>query len=175
MIYKWIYKTKDNFDDILLYSDGEYLTRVCFVSSKNKFNQSENEIKNLPIFKETCRWLDSYFNGQNPKFIPKYKLNNLTSFRKEVIDIISTISFGKTMTYNDIAKIIAKNRGIKRMSSRAVGNAIGWNPIGIIIPCHRIVGSNGNLTGYNGGIKNKMALLTHEQNDMQKFFIPKNK
>ena len=100
-------------------------------------------------------------------------MNNLTPFRKEVIDIINTITFGNTLTYKDIAEIIAKKRGMKRMSSQAVGGAVGWNPICIIIPCHRVVGSSGNLTGYGGGIKNKIALLTLEKNDMTKYFVPK--
>ena len=124
------------------------------------------------IFKKTSKWLDVYFKGNVPDFTPKYKIENLTPFRKEVIDIINEIPFGKTLTYNDIAKIIAKKRGIEKMSSQAVGGAVGWNPICIIIPCHRVVGTNGSLTGYGGGIKNKVALLTLEKNDMSKFFVP---
>ena len=104
---------------------------------------------------------------------PKYKINNLTPFRKQVIDIMNTIPYGKTLTYSDIAKIIAEDKGIKRMSSQAVGGAVGWNPICIIIPCHRVVGTSGNLTGYGGGMSNKVALLTSEHIDMSKFFIPK--
>ena len=86
---------------------------------------------------------------------------------------MNTIPFGKTITYNDISKIIAEKRKIKRMSSQAVGGAVGSNPICIIIPCHRVVGTNGSLTGYGGGIKNKVALLTHEKNDISKYFVPK--
>ena len=119
--------------------------------------------KDLLIFKETSKWLDIYFNGNVPDFTPKYKIENLTPFRKDVIDIMNEIPFGKTLTYNDIAKTIAKKRGIERMSSQAVGGAVGWNPICIIIPCHRVVGTNGSLTGYGGGIKNKVALLTLEK------------
>ena len=103
----------------------------------------------------------------------EYKINNLTTFRKEVIDIINTIEFGNILTYKDIAEKKSTNRKLKRMSAQAVGGAVGWNPICIIIPCHRVVGSNGNLTGYGGGIKNKIALLTLEKNDMSKYFIPK--
>ena len=88
-------------------------------------------------------------------------------------DIVSNIPFGKTLTYNDIAKLIAKDRGVSKMSAQAVGGAVGWNPICIIIPCHRVVGTNGSLTGYGGGIKNKIELLKLENNDMSKFFIPK--
>ena len=126
-----------------------------------------------PIFEETCKWLDIYFSGKEPDFTPKYKVNNLTDFRKEVIEIMNTIPFGETITYNDIAKIIAKRHGIKRMSAQAVGGAVGWNPICIIIPCHRVIGANRALTGYGGGIKNKLSLLKNEGNDISKYFLPK--
>ena len=86
---------------------------------------------------------------------------------------MNKIPYGRTITYNDIAKEIAKNKGIKRMSAQAVGGAVGWNPICIIVPCHRVVGTNGSLTGYGGGIKNKVKLLELEKNDMSKFTIPK--
>ena len=176
MTYKCLYKTPKNFDDILMTSDGEYLTGLCFVNSKdNKKLNANYNVKDLPIFKDTCKWLNIYFCGKNPNFIPKYKVNSLTPFRKEVSDIMNKIPFGKTITYGEIANIIALKRGIKKMSSQAVGGAVGSNSICIIIPCHRVIGSNGNLTGYGGGIKNKIALLELENHDMNKFFIPKNK
>ncbi len=174
MTYKWIYKTPDSFDDMLMNSDEEYLTGLWFIGSRDASKHIINcEEKLLPIFKETSKWLDIYFSGKNPSFIPKYKIKNLTLFRKEVSDIMNSIPFGSTITYNDISKIIAKRRKIKKMSSQAVGGAVGWNPICVIIPCHRVVGSNGSLTGYGGGLKNKIALLKHEKNDMSKFFVPK--
>lgn len=174
MVYKWVYKTPDNFDDVLMNSDGEYLTGLWFIGSRDASKHIVNcEEKNLPIFKETSKWLDIYFSGKDPDFTPPYKINNLTPFREEVLNIMNSIPFGSTLTYQDISKMIAKKRGIKRMSSQAVGGAVGWNPVCIIIPCHRVVGTNGSLTGYGGGIKNKVALLKHEQNDMNKFFIPK--
>lgn len=173
MIYKCTYETPKEFSNIIMNSDGEYLTGLWFEysrdSSKHKINCEE---KNLPVFNETKKWLDLYFSGKVPDFTPKYKTENLTPFRKEVMDIMNTISYGKTLTYNDISKIIAKNRGIKKMSAQAVGGAVGWNPICIIIPCHRVVGTNGSLTGYGGGIKNKVELLKLENNDMNKYFIP---
>ena len=86
---------------------------------------------------------------------------------------MNKIPYGKTVTYNDIAKEIAQNRGIEKMSAQAVGGAVGWNPICIIVPCHRVVGTNGSLTGYGGGIQNKVKLLEIENNDMSKFTIPK--
>ena len=173
MTYKYFYKTPTEFDDILLNSDGEYLTGLWFVGSKDSLKHDSNcKEKELPIFKDTIKWLDFYFSGKKPNFTPKYKINNLTPFRKMVIDIMNKIPYGNTITYNDIAKEIAKIRGIEKMSSQAVGGAVGWNPICIIIPCHRVVGSNNSLTGYGGGIKNKVALLTIEGNDMNKFTVP---
>ena len=173
MIYKWIYETPEGFSNMLMNSDGEYLTGLWFEDSRDSSKHKiDCEEKDLLIFRETIKWLDIYFEGKEPNFKPKYKIENITSFRQEVIDIMNSIPFGKTLTYNHISKIIAKNRGIKKMSSQAVGGAVGWNPICIIIPCHRIVGTNGNLTGYGGGIKNKIALLIHEKNDMNNFFVP---
>lgn len=175
MKYKFKYQTTNEFSNILMTSDGEYLTGLWFEGTKDsKKHETNCEEKALKIFEETSKWLDIYFSGKNPKFTPKYKIENLTPFRQEVIDIMKSIDYGSTVTYNDIAKIIAKNRGIKRMSSQAVGGAVGWNPICIIIPCHRVVGANGNLTGYGGGINNKINLLKLENNDMTKYFIPKS-
>ena len=117
----------------------------------------------MPIFEETIKWLDIYFSGQVPSFTPKYKINNITPFRKMVIDIMCNIDYGRIVTYNDIALEIAKKRGISKMSAQAVGGAVGWNPICIIIPCHRVIGSDGSLVGYGGGINNKRLLLEHEK------------
>lgn len=127
----------------------------------------------MPIFDKTIKWLDIYFSGQEPDFTPEYKIEKLTPFRKQVIDIMNKIPYGKTITYNDIAKEIAKSKGIEKMSAQAVGGAVGWNPICIIIPCHRVVGTNGSLVGYSGGINNKIKLLEIEKNDMNKFTVPK--
>lgn len=168
MIYKYIYETPKEFSNMIMSSDGEYLTGLYFEDAKNARKQNEiYEEKELPIFKETSEWLDSYFIGKVPDFTPQYRIQGLTPFRKDVIDIMNTIHFGKTMTYGDISKMIAANRGITRMSAQAVGGAVGWNPICIIIPCHRVVGTNGKLTGYGGGIDNKAALLIHEGHYIQ--------
>lgn len=170
--YKWNYKTPDGFSNMVMTSDGEYLTGLYFEESKDELKHKVDcKINKLPIFTETIKWLDIYFSGKEPEFTPKYKINNLTTFRKDVINIMNTIPFGNTLTYNDIAKMIADKRGIKKMSAQAVGGAVGWNPICLIIPCHRVVGTNGNLTGYGGGIENKISLLKLEKNDMSKFFI----
>ena len=174
MTYKSTYKTPEWFTDIYMNSDGEYLTGVWFEGSRDSSKHIiDCEEKDLEIFKQTGKWLNIYFSGKNPNFIPKYKINNLTPFRQEVIDIMNSIEYGKVVTYSDISKIIAQKRNLKRMSSQAVGGAVGWNPICIIIPCHRVVGTNRSLTGYGGGIKNKVELLKIEGNDMSKYFIPK--
>ena len=174
MTYKYIYETPKKFSNMIMNSDGEYLTGLWFEGSRDSSKHTIDCVeKDLEIFRETKKWLDIYFSGKNPNFIPKYKIENLTPFRQEVIDIMNSIEYGKVVTYNDISKIIAKKRGLKRMSSQAVGGAVGWNPICIIIPCHRVVGANGSLTGYGGGIKNKVELLNLEGNDMSKYFIPK--
>ncbi len=160
--------------EIILNSDGENLTAVYFKNGRyyEKYIKGTQE-KDLPIFEKTIKWLNIYFKGKNPEFIPKYKINNITPFRQEVINELLKIPYGKTVTYNDIAKVIAKKKNLKRMSAQAVGGAVGWNPIGIIIPCHRVVGSNGSLTGYAGGINNKAKLLEIEGVKMNDYFIPK--
>lgn len=174
MIYKYTYKTPKQFSDMVMNSDGEYLTGLWFENSRDTSKHRLNcEEKDLPIFRETSKWLDIYFSGNIPDFTPKYKINNLTPFRKEVSDIMLSIAYGEVLTYNDISKRIAKSRGIEKMSAQAVGGAVGWNPICIIIPCHRVVGANGSLTGYGGGINNKVELLKSEGIDMSKYYVPK--
>ena len=173
MTYKYIYKTPNEFSNMIMNSDGENLTGLWFEDSRDSSKHIiDCEEKDLEIFRETSSWLSLYFSGKNPNFIPKYKIKNLTPFRQEVIDIMNTIQYGNILTYNDISKIIAPKRGLKRMSAQAVGGAVGWNPICIIILCHRVVGTNGSLTGYAGGIKKKIYLLEHEKVNMSKFTIP---
>lgn len=159
--------------EIFITSDGKYLTGLFFNNSKNiKKNQKIKE-NDLSIFKDTTRWLDIYFSGKEPNFIPQYKIHDLTPFREEVIQLMLKIPFGKTVTYKDIAEEIVSKRKISKMSAQAVGCAVGWNPICLIIPCHRVVGAKGNLTGYSGGIENKIKLLKLEGNRLSQFFIPK--
>ncbi len=168
-----LYKTPEGFDDLLLKADGEYLTDISFVKNEKNIKTIADG-KEAPVFAETAKWLDAYFRKEDPGFMPRYRIEGLTPFRKEVLDIIAGIPYGRTMTYGDIAGIIAERRGIARMSAQAVGNATGWNPLCIIIPCHRVVGTNGDLTGYGGGLSNKIALLRHEGNDMNEYHLPNN-
>ena len=127
----------------------------------------------LPIFDEASRWLDLYFAGEIPDFTPPLSFHT-TPFRNLVWDILLTIPYGKTMTYGEIADIIAKKTGVQKMSAQAVGGAVGHNPISIIVPCHRVVGTGGSLTGYAGGIEKKIHLLTLEKVDMTKLCLPKD-
>ncbi len=116
----------------------------------------------LEIFKQTKDWLDRYFRGEKPEIseLPLKPIGN--DFRQRVWQILCEIPYGEVYTYGEIAKIIAREQGKTKMSAQAVGGAVGHNPISIIIPCHRVVGANGNLTGYAGGIKTKIALLENE-------------
>lgn len=164
MYFKNFYKTPNGFDDIILISDGDFLTGLYFENSKDaKKHNIELIEQDLPIFCETHKWLDEYFEGKNPNFVPKYKFNNATPFKGEVYAILKTIPYGKTITYGEIASIIAKNKGIKKMSAQAVGGAVGSNPICLIVPCHRVIGKNGKLVGYGGGLNNKENLLKLEK------------
>ncbi|MCF0238567.1 MAG: methylated-DNA--[protein]-cysteine S-methyltransferase [Sphaerochaetaceae bacterium] len=113
-------------------------------------------------FKETKTWLDIYFEGKTPTFVPPITIEG-TAFQKEVWAIVANIPYGKTLSYGDIAKIIALKRNIKRMSSQAVGQGVGANPIAIIIPCHRVLGAKKELTGYAGGLDKKIFLLSLEK------------
>ncbi len=117
----------------------------------------------FPILVKTKRWLDAYFAGRKPK-IEELEVELMgTDFRKAVWKILMKIPYGEVVTYQDIAKEFAKQEERKNMSAQAVGGAVGHNPISIIIPCHRVIGSDGSLTGYAGGIDKKAYLLKHEK------------
>lgn len=153
-----LYPTPPPFSPIVLSSDGYVLTGLHFVQQGEAVGQGES----LPLFKDVTKWLDDYFAGKRPNYIPEYQINNATPFRREVLEILKTIPYGETITYGEIATQIAKNHNINKMSAQAVGGAVGWNPIGIIIPCHRVLGVGKKLTGYSGGIHNKIGLLNIE-------------
>ncbi len=148
---------------ITIASDGEALIGLWFDGQRyfaDTVDKNARE-KSLPIFELADKWLDIYFSGVAPDFTPPLKMNT-TSFRKTVWEIMLSIPFGKTMTYGEIAQKIAMQRGMKRISARAVGGAVGHNPISLIIPCHRVVGANRNLTGYAAGLNKKIKLLELE-------------
>lgn len=161
--------------EILIAADNIGLTGLWFVGQKYYafYLDNENQERETQILKDTKRWLDIYFSGQEPNFKLPLHFSG-TDFQNEVWEILYSIPYGKTMTYGEIANILAKRRGLKRMSAQAVGGAVGRNEISIIVPCHRVVGSQGSLTGYAGGIDKKVALLKLEKVNMDRFYVPKN-
>ena len=124
------------------------------------------------VLKKAVNWLDEYFRGNKPDISLLPLAPEGSEFRKEVWDILCTIPYGEVMTYGQIADIIAERHGKAKMSAQAVGGAVGHNPISVIIPCHRVVGTNGSLTGYAGGLSKKITLLKHEGVDTDSFIIP---
>lgn len=159
---------------ILLAADEIGLTGLWFEGQKYfaLYLDKEHEEKEVPVFETAKKWLDIYFAGNEPDFqVPLHFTG--TDFQNEVWEILYSIPYGKTMTYGEIAKRITEKRGLKRMSAQAVGGAVSHNEISVIVPCHRVVGTNGSLTGYAGGIEKKVALLKLEKADMEEFFVPK--
>lgn len=153
--------------EILIAADDIGLTGLWFVGQKYYalYLDKENRERETQILKDTKKWLDIYFSGQEPNFkLPLHFTG--TDFQIEVWEILYSIPYGKTMTYGEIANVLAKRRGLKRMSAQAVGGAVGHNEISIIVPCHRVVGSQGSLTGYAGGIDKKVSLLKLEKVNM---------
>ena len=159
---------------ILLAADEIGLTGSWFDGEKYFADNlpAEHAERQTPILAEAARWLDIYFTGKEPGFTPP--LHPIGSaFRQAVWEILLQIPYGQTTTYGEIARQLAENQGLEKMSAQAVGGAVGHNEISVIIPCHRVVGTSGSLTGYAGGIDKKVKLLELERADMCGFFIPK--
>lgn len=171
MLYTCFYKSP--LGGITMASDGTALTGLWFDGQKYFAEgiEPDAEEKKLPVFDETVRWLDIYFGGRRPDFTPPLNLEG-TAFRKEVWQLLLQIPYGQTTTYGELAAQLAAHRGLKQMSAQAVGGAVGHNPISIIVPCHRVVGIGGSLTGYAGGLNKKLALLKLEGIDTANFTIP---
>lgn len=174
MYYKTFYKSP--LGKMTLVSDGKNLVGLWTLGQKyfegTLYGRAE-EKDNLAVFRQTKAWLDRYFQGVRPDIAELPLAPAGSSFRQAVWKILRDIPYGHVITYGDIANQIAKEKGLAKMSSQAVGGAVGHNPISVIIPCHRVVGANGNLTGYAGGINLKIQLLRHEGVNTAKFFIPK--
>lgn len=149
--------------DMTLASNGTELTGLWFDGQKYFAANlpDKYEKKELPVFVQTKKWLDIYFSGKAPDFTPPLCFGNISPFRKRVFEIMLDIQYGQTLSYGNIAKQISLETG-KNVSAQAVGGAVGHNSISLIIPCHRVVGTNGSLTGYAGGIDKKSALLESE-------------
>ena len=149
--------------EMTLVSDGTALVGLYFDGQKYAAQglDATRTQKNLPVFEEARRWLDVYFSGRKPDFTPPTAPAG-TAFQQSVWEILRTIPYGETTTYGAIAQRIEQNTGC-RMSAQAVGGAVGRNPISILIPCHRVIGADGSLTGYAGGLDKKESLLRIEE------------
>lgn len=158
---------------ITLSSDGDAITGLWFDGQKYYAATLDPDHANinLPVFDAADSWLNIYFSGREPDFLPPLSMKG-TPFRKAVWEVLLRIPYGQTMSYGEIADRIAVSRGLPRMSAQAVGGAVGHNPISIMIPCHRVIGSDGSLTGYAGGIERKMKLLSLERADTASLYIP---
>lgn len=158
---------------ILLAANDIGLTGLWFDGQKYYADNlpAEHIERETPILVEAKRWLDVYFTGNEPDFTPPLHPVG-SAFRQAVWELLLQIPYGQTVTYGELACQLAEKQGAEHMSAQAVGGAVGHNPISLIIPCHRVVGTHGSLTGYAGGIDKKIMLLELERVDMQGFFIP---
>lgn len=161
---------------LTLASDGENLVGLWIEGQKyfaGTISEEMEKREDLPVFQTVRDWLNRYFAGERPAVSELLLCPAGSGFRQEVWRILCEIPYGSVITYGEIAKRMAGKMGRDNMSGQAVGGAVGHNPISIIIPCHRVVGSNGSLTGYAGGISVKVKLLEHEGVDMSQLFVPR--
>lgn len=157
---------------LTLTADETGLTGVAFTRQRYSVPGVGDAIPGeTPALVAARRWLTDYFAGTIPDFLPPLHFIG-SDFQRAVWRLLLEIPYGETTTYGALAEKIARARGLARVSAQAVGGAVGHNPISIIVPCHRVVGASGSLTGYGGGIQTKVALLTHEGVDMTHFTIP---
>ena len=161
MDYLWHYDSP--LGTVTLASDGISLTGLWFDGQKHFGStlSARTTEQPLPVFTETAGWLDLYFKGTDPGFVPPVFLRG-TPFRLSVWNVLREIPYGQIVTYGQIAAAVAKRNGLARMSAQAVGGAVGRNPVSLIVPCHRVIAADGNLTGYAGGIGRKRSLLLLE-------------
>lgn len=159
--------------EITLRSDGEALTGLWFADDKHYGAKdiAGAAMADLDVFMQAEAWLAEYFAGREPKVSVPLKLQG-SEFQMQVWRLLQDIPYGRLVTYGDIAKKIAAQKGVVQMSAQAVGGAVGHNPLCIIVPCHRVVGANGSLTGYGGGMWRKVRLLELEKVDMSKLTVP---
>ena len=157
---------------ILLAADDAGLTGLWFEGQKYyaRTLDPDNIVLDLPVFQESKKWLDIYFSGQEPDFAPPVHMTG-TDFQIRVWEILRRIPYGTTITYGEIAHRIAEQKRMPHMSAQAVGGAVGHNKVSILVPCHRVVGKNGSLTGYAGGIERKIKLLALEKSELSALFL----
>lgn len=176
MLYKINYESPLGVINVA--SDGENIVELWLAGQRGFWGELEekgNLAEQIPVLAKAGEWLDRYFAGDRPtpQELPLAPVGG--GFRQEVWKILCAIPYGELVTYGEIAKRIAARKGTGKMAAQAVGGAVGHNPISIVIPCHRVVGAGGNLTGYGGGIALKQALLAHEGVDLSGFYVPVKK
>ncbi len=160
---------------ILLASRGDALVGLWFTDQKyylGSLKEPMEQKPDEPVLHTAQNWLDRYFAGEKPDVSELHLAPEGSAFRKAVWNILCQIPYGKTVTYGEISKQVASQFGKGHMSAQAVGGAVGHNPISVIIPCHRVVGASGSLTGYAGGINRKIRLLALEGVNVDNFFVP---
>lgn len=168
----YIYPYQSPLGRITLASDGQNLTGLWFDGQMHFASTLNGEctIKELPVFHQTVCWLDTYFQGSLPDFTPPL-LPKGSPFRQSVWSLLLSIPYGTTVSYSHLARRL-QEQSSKKTAAQAVGGAIAHNPVSIIIPCHRVVGSTGSLTGYAGGLDKKYSLLSLEKADLSRLFMP---
>lgn len=162
MEYKAVYSSP--LGNMTMLSDGDALTVLAFDGQRynDPAMSGEYDFRNLEVFSETKRWLDVYFSGHEPDFTPALRPKG-SEFRMTVWELLMGIPYGRQVTYGELAAEAAARLGRARMAAQAVGGAVGHNPIALIIPCHRVIGADGSLTGYGGGLERKRELLKLEK------------
>ncbi|MDR2049778.1 MAG: methylated-DNA--[protein]-cysteine S-methyltransferase [Treponema sp.] len=160
---EYVHSVKSPVGMLTVSSDGKNISGLWIEGQKYFAKTLEKDVleENLPVFKNVREWLAVYFSGKNPGFMPPLAPKG-SPFQKSVWNILCKIPYGQTMTYGEIAKHLERENKGKHTSARAVGGAVGHNPISILIPCHRVIGKTGDLTGYAGGIDIKIKLLESE-------------
>lgn len=157
---------------MLLAADESGLTGLWFMGQKYfARNLAPHYMeKETPVLAQTGQWLDIYFSGRQPEFqVPLHVTG--TEFQHKVWKLLCAIPYGQTTTYGAVARQLAVQDGKERVSAQAVGGAVGRNPVSIIVPCHRVIGSDGSLTGYAGGLEKKIALLKIEAGNRENTIV----
>ncbi|MEK2535056.1 methylated-DNA--[protein]-cysteine S-methyltransferase [Tetragenococcus halophilus] len=163
MLYKSKYASP--LGNILILADNSFVLGLWFEDQKYygaSYSLEEAVDQENRVIKKVKEWLNDYFDGRKPAKEHLSLAPKVTDFRQKVLSILQTVPYGQTITYQQILDKLKENYGKNVGSARAVGGAVGHNPISIIIPCHRVIGSDGSLTGYAGGIERKLKLLTLE-------------
>jgi len=168
-------KYRSPIGSLLMACEGDSLIGLWFEGQKHFGGSVAGELSaddDRPVFMAAKKWLDAYFDGRRPPLSGLSLAPKGSAFRKAVWDILREIPYGSVIAYGEIARIAAARAGRAGMSSQAIGGAVGHNPLSIVIPCHRVVGADGSLTGYAGGLEKKKKLLEHEGVDMSRLFVP---